>query len=134
MTETCLLADIKLKCRFISRTVEVMQNAKSFCCVKRNTFGTEIGKMRGQIRANSCKICPCFLNIFLGYGYSHILFLSNAVCTCGFIQQHIVILDTIAIKSIMLHGHKDRILKIRFIQSVIVDSDLSGSSAVKAVE
>ena len=45
MTETCLLADIHLKCRFIAGTIEVMENTQSFHRVQSNTLGAEVCKV-----------------------------------------------------------------------------------------
>ena len=90
--------------------------------------------MRGQISSDSCKICPCFLHILFCHRNGYILFLRNAVSACGFIQKHIVVFDTVSVQTVMLQRHKDGTLKIRLVQSVVVDRDLCGSSAVKAVQ
>ena len=90
--------------------------------------------MGGQIRSDSRKICPCFLNVLLGHGDGNILFLRNAVCSRRLVQKHIVILLAVLIQPVLLHGHQDGFLKIRPVQSVVIDSDLRGSSAVQTVQ
>ena len=94
----------------------------------------QIGKMGGQIRSDSRKICPRFLNVLLGHGDGNILFLRDSVCSGRFVQEHIVILFAVFIQPVLLHGHQDGFLKIRPVQSVVIDCDLRGSSAVQAVQ
>ena len=134
MPQTRLSAHIKRECRLITGAIKVVENAQPLNGVQGHTLGTQICKMGGQIRSNSRKICPCFLNVLLGHGNGNILFLRNAVCSRRLVQEHIVIFFAVLIQPVLLHGHQDGFLKIRSIQSVVVDGDLRGSSAVQAVQ
>ncbi len=64
---------------FISGAVEVMEDTQSFHCVKRHALGAEVCKVRVRSAPTLAKYARCFLNVLLGYGDSHILFLRNAV-------------------------------------------------------
>ena len=134
MPQTRLPVHIKRECRLFTGAIKVVENAQPLNGVQGYTLGTQICEMGGQIRSNSRKICPCFLNVLLGHGNGNILFLRDAVCSGRFVQEHIVILFAVFIQPVLLHGHQDGFLKIRSIQSVVVDGDLRGSSAVQAVQ
>ena len=134
MPQTRLPVHIKRECRLITGAIKVVENAQPLNGVQGHTLGTQIGEMSGQIRSDSRKICPCFLDVLLSHGDGNILFLRDAVCSGRLVQEHIVILLAVLIQPVLLHGHQDGFLKIRPVQPVIVDSDLRGSSAVQAVQ
>ena len=134
MPQTRLPVHIKRECRLITGAIKVVENAQPLNGVQGHTLGTQICKMGGQIRSNSHKICPCFLDVLLRHSDGNILFLCDAVCSCCLVQEHIVILLTVLIQPVLLHGHQDGFLKIRPVQSVVIDGDLRGSSAVQAVQ
>ena len=134
MPQTRLPVHIKRECRLITGAIKVVENAQPLNGVQGHTLGTQICEMGGQIRSDSRKICPCFLDVLLGHGDGNILFLRNAVCSRRLVQEHIVILFAVLIQPVLLHGHQDGFLKIRPVQSVVIDGDLRGSSAVQAVQ
>ena len=134
MPQTRLPVHIKRECRLITGAIKVVENAQPLNGVQGHTLGTQIGEMSGQIRSDSRKICPRFLNVLLGHGDGNILFLRDSVCSGRFVQEHIVILFAVFIQPVLLHGHQDGFLKIRPVHSVVIDSDLRGSSAVQTVQ
>ena len=134
MPQTRLPAHIKRECRLITGAIKVVENAQPLNGVQGHTLRAQICEMGGQISSNSHKICPCFLDVLLGHGDGNILFLRNAVCSRRLVQEHIVILLAVLIQPVLLHGHQDGFLKIRPVQSVVIDGDLRGSSAVQAVQ
>ena len=134
MPQTRLSVHIKRECRLITGAIKVVENAQPLNGVQGHTLGTQVCEMGGQIRSDSRKICPCFLDVLLGHGDGNILFLRDAVCSGRLVQEHIVIFFAVLIQPVLLHGHQDGFLKIRPVQPVIVDGDLRGSSAVQAVQ
>ena len=134
MPQTRLPVHIKRECRLITRAIKVVENAQPLNGVQGHTLRAQICEMGGQIRSNSRKIRSCFLDVFLRHSDGNILFLRDSVCSGRFVQEHIVILFAVFIQPVLLHGHQDGFLKIRSIQSVVVDGDLRGSSAVQAVQ
>ena len=134
MPKLRLFAHIKRECRLITGAIKVVENAQPLNGVQGHTLGTQVCEMGGQIRSDSRKICPCFLDVLLGHGDGNILFLCNAVCSGRLVQEHIVIFFAVLIQPVLLHGHQDGFLKIRPVQSVVIDGDLRGSSAVQAVQ
>ena len=134
MPQTRLPVHIKRECRLITGAIKVVENAQPLNGVQGHTLGTQVCEMGGQIRSDSRKICPCFLDVLLGHGDGNILFLCNAVCSGRLVQEHIVIFFAVLIQPVLLHGHQDGFLKIRPVQSVVIDGDLRGSSAVQAVQ
>ena len=134
MPQTRLPVHIKRECRLITGAIKVVENAQPLNGVQGHTLRAQICEMGGQIRSDSRKICPCFLDVFLRHSDGNILFLRNAVCSCCLVQEHIVIFLTVLIQPVLHHGHQDGFLKIRPVQPVIVDGDLRDSSAVQAVQ
>ena len=134
MPQTRLPVHIKRECRLITGAIKVVENAQPLNGVQGHTLGTQVCEMGGQIRSNSRKICPRFLNVLLCHGDGNILFLRNAVCSRRLVQEHVIILLAVLIQPVLLHGHQDGFLKIRPVQSVVIDGDLRGSSAVQAVQ
>ena len=131
---TSLLIDVHFKGRLIAGAIEVMEDAEPLHRIKRHTLGAESRKVGCQICTDSGEVGPCLLNVLFAHGDGHILLLRNAICSGGLVQKHIVILHPVAVQTVALHRHEDRVLKICFVQSVIVDGDLCGSAAVKAVQ
>ena len=60
--------------------------------------------------------------------------MGDTVSSGRFLQEHIVILFTVHVETVVLHRHEDRILKVLLVESVVVHRDLSSGSTVERVE
>ena len=134
MTHPCLLIDVHLKGSLIAGAIEVVKDTQSLYRIECNALGTEPREMGCQIRTDSGKICSRFLNVLLAHGDGHILFLRDAVSSGGLIQEHIVVLHAVTVQPVTLHRHENGVLKIRLVQSVVVDRDLRGCAAIQTVQ
>ena len=134
VTHSRLFIDVHLEGSLIAGAVEVVKDTQSLYCIECNALGTEPREMGRQIRTDSGEIRSRFLNVFLAHGDGHILFLCDAVGSGCLIQEHIVVLHAVTVQSVTLHGHENGVLKIRLVQSVVVNRDLRGCAAIQTVQ
>ena len=125
---------IEMKIRFLSLTVEVMENPQPFRSIKLHALRTESRKVGRQVGSYTGKVGSCVLDVLFPYRNGDIFFLHNAVGTGGLIQQHLVILPAVHIPAIPTQGHEDGLLKIGPVQTAVVNGDLGGGPGVQAVQ
>ena len=61
--------------------------------------------MGNEVSAHTGKVGAGFLNILFGNGNRDIFLLHNAVCSRGFIKEHLIILFAVHITGIAPHRH-----------------------------
>ena len=90
--------------------------------------------MRRKLRTNAGEVCSCFFNVLLHDRDRDILFLHDAVCFGCFVQKHSVIFLTVVGQRIQSVRHENVLFKVDFVESVIIDRELCGRSAVERVQ
>lgn len=90
--------------------------------------------MGDQVSTHTGKVVSRFLHILLAYRNGDVLLLNDSVCAGCFIKEHSIVLLTVLVKSIALQGEKNGFLKVYTVQTTVVNGDLGGCAAVKAVE
>ena len=126
--------DVKAKLRFFTGTVKVVENAKPFVRLQLHALTAQSPKMSDQVCANTGKVISRFLHILLADRDGDILLLNDGVCAGGFLQKHPIVLLTVLVQRITFEGKKNGLLKIRTVQTAVVDGDLRGCAAVKGIE
>ena len=90
--------------------------------------------MRRQIGADTGEIGSRFFNILLHDRYRDILLLYDAVGVGCFVAEHIVIFFAIYGQAVIPFGHQDICLELVSVELAVIDRQLGGCAAVKAVE
>ena len=90
--------------------------------------------MGDQVRTHTGKVVSRFLHILLAHRNGDVLLLNDSVCAGCFFKKHPVIFLTVLVKSIALQGEKNGFFKVCTVQTAVVNGDLGGCTAVKAVE
>ena len=125
---------IEMEIRFLTLPIKVMENPQPFRSVQLHALGAESRKVGRQVSAHTGKVVSRFLHILLAYRNGDVLFLNDSVCAGCFIKEHPIVLLTVLVKSIALQGEKNGFLKVCTVQTAVVNGDLGGCTAVKAVE
>ena len=90
--------------------------------------------MGNQISPHAGKVGAGLLDVLLHHGDGDILLLGNAVGSGSLIHQHLVVLLTVLIPEIPLHGHEDRCLKVGFIHTAVIDGDFRHRTGIQGIE
>ena len=90
--------------------------------------------MGNQVSTHTGKVVSRFLHILLAHRNGDVLLLNDSVCAGRFFKKHPVIFLTVLVKSIALQGEKNGFFKVCTVQTAVVNGDLGGCTAVKAVE
>ena len=90
--------------------------------------------MPDQVSTHTGKVVSRFLHILLAHRNGDVLLLNDRVCAGCFIKEHPIVLLTELVKRIALQGEKNGFLKVCTVQTAVVNGDLGGCAAVKAVE
>ena len=130
----CRVTDIKCECVLFTGSIEIMQSAKSFTGIHRNTFGSERSEMSHQVHLHTGKVCSGFFHIPLAHRDCHVLFLQDPIRIHRLIQNDLVILVPIRIQSVSSIPHQNRVLKIRSLHMMVIDRNLGTCSAIQAVQ
>ena len=126
--------DVEAELRFFTGTVKIVENAKSFIRLQLHALTAEPPEVGNQVGTHTGKVVSRFLHILLAHRNGDVLLLNDSVCTGCFIKEHPIVLLTVLVKSIALQGEKNGFLKVRTVQTAVVNGDLGGCTAVKAVE
>ena len=126
--------DVEAELRFFTGTVKVVENAESFVRLQLHALTAKPPKVGDQVSSHTGKVVSRFLHILLAYRNGDVLLLNDSVCAGCFIKEHPIVLLTILVKSIALQGEKNGFLKVCTVQTTVVNGDLGGCAAVKAVE
>ena len=111
-----------------------MENAEPFVRFQLHTLTAEPPKVGDQVSTHTGKVVSRFLHILLADRNGDVLLLNDSVCAGCLIKEHPIVLLTVLVKSIALQGEKNGFLKVCTVQTAVVNSDLGGCAAVKAVE
>ena len=134
MTLSAGFLDVEAKLRFFTGTVKVVENTESFIRLQLHALTAKPPKVGDQVGTHTGKVVSRFLNILLVHRNGDVLLLNDSVCAGGFFKKHPVIFLTVLVKSIALQGEKNGFLKVCTVQTAVVNGDLGGCAAVKAVE
>ena len=126
--------DVKAKLRFFTGTVKVVENAEPFIRLQLHALTAEPSEVGDQVSSHTGKVVSRFLNILLAHRNGDVLLLNDRVCAGCFIKEHPIVLLTELVKRIALQGEKNGFLKVCTVQTAVVNGDLGGCAAVKAVE
>ena len=126
--------DVEAELRFFTGTVKIVENAEPFIRLQLHALTAEPPKMGDQVSTHTGKVVSRFLHILLAHRNGDVLFLNDSVCAGCFIKEHPIVLLTVLVKSIALQGEKNGFLKVCTVQTAVVNGDLGGCAAVKAVE
>ena len=126
--------DVEAELRFFTGTVKIVENAKSFIRLQLHALTAKPPEVGNQVGTHTGKVVSRFLHILLAHRNGDVLLLNDSVCTGCFIKEHPIVLLTVLVKSIALQGEKNGFLKVRTVQTAVVNGDLGGCTAVKAVE
>ena len=126
--------DVEAELRFFTGTVKIVENAKSFIRLQLHALTAEPPEVGNQVGTHTGKVVSRFLHILLAHRNGDVLLLNDSVCTGCFIKEHPIVLLTVLVKSIALQGEKNGFLKVCTVQTAVVNGDLGGCAAVKAVE
>ena len=127
------LHHIKGKRRFLARAVEVMEDTQLIICVQFRTLRAKTVEMPDKVSTDTGKIIPRFLDVLLAYRYRHIFVLHDGISPRRLVKQHLVVLLTVLIQTVLRHWDKDCLLKIRLVEPAVIDSDFRGRPAVEGV-
>ena len=128
------LAGIENKFGFLALAVEVVQDTQALGGVQLHALGAKGRKVGNQVGPHAGKVGAGLLDVLLHHGDGDILLLGNAVGSGGLVQQHLVVLLTVLIPEIPLHGHEDRCLKVGFIHTAVVDGDFRHRAGIQGIE
>ena len=125
---------IKMKITLVSGPVEVVEDTEPVRGVQLHALGAEGGEAGGQIGSDAGEVGAGVLNIPLVDCDGDILLLSDAVGPGRLVHEHLIVLPAVLVQSVLPHGHKDRLLKIRLALTAVADGELGGSGAIQAVQ
>ena len=134
MTLSAGFLDVEAELRFFTGTVKVVENAEPFIRLQLHALTAESPEVGDQVSSHTGKVVSRFLYILLAYRNGDIFLLNDRVCAGRLFKKHPVIFLTVLVKSIALQGEKNGFLKVCTIQTAVVNGDLGGCAAVKAVE
>ena len=134
MTLSAGFLDVEAKLRFFTGSVKVVENAEPFVRLQLHALTAKPPKVGDQVSSHTGKVVSRFLHILLTHRNGDVLLLNDSVCAGGFFKKHPVIFLTVLVKSIVLQGEKNGFLKVCTVQTAVVNGDLGGCAAVKAVE
>ena len=126
--------DVEAELRFFTGTVKVVENAEPFIRLQLHALTAESPEVGDQVSSHTGKVVSRFLHTLLAYRNGDVLLLNDSVCAGRFIKEHPIVLLTVLVKSIALQGEKNGFLKVCTVQTAVVNGDLGGCAAVKAVE
>ena len=125
---------VKVKGRFFTLTVEIVEHPQLFGGIQFGTLGAEGGEMGNQVCAHTGKVGAGFFDVFLADRHRDILLLNDAVGAGGLVKQHLIVFPAVHIAGIAPHGHQDRLLKICPVQPAVVDGDLRCRPGIQTVQ
>ena len=125
---------VKVKGRFFTLTVEIVEHPQLFGGVQLGTLGAEGGEMGNQVCAHTGKVGAGFFDVLFADRHRDIFLLNDAVGAGGLVQQHLIVFPAVHIAGIAPHGHQDRLLEIRPVQPAVVDGDLRCRSGIQTVQ
>ena len=126
--------DVEAELRFFTGAVEVVENAEPFIRLQLHALTAEPSEVGNQVGTHTGKIVSRFLDILLAHRNGDIFLLNDRVRTGRLFKEHPIVLLTVLVKSIALQGEKNGFLKVCTVQTAVVNGDLGGCTAVKAVE
>ena len=125
---------VKVKGRFFTLTVEIVEHPQLFGGIQFGTLGAEGGEMGNQVCAHTGKVGAGFFDVFLADRHRDIFLLNDAVGAGGLVQQHLIVFPAVHIADIAPHRHQNRLLEICPVQSAVVDGDLRRRSGIQTVQ
>ena len=125
---------VKVKGRFFTLTVEVVEHPQLFGGVQLGTLGAEGGEMGDQVSADPGKVGAGFFDVLFADRHRDIFLLNDAVGAGGLVQQHLIVFPAVHIAGVAPHGHQDRLLEIRPVQPAVVDGDFRRRSGIQTVQ
>ena len=128
------LAGIENKFGFLALAVEVVQDTQALGGVQLHALGAKGRKVGNQVGPHAGKVGAGLLDVLLHHGDGDILLLGNAVGSGGLIQQHLVVLLTVLIPEIPLHGHEDGRFKVGLIHTAVIDGDFRHRAGIQGIE
>ncbi|MPM58750.1 hypothetical protein SDC9_105583 [bioreactor metagenome] len=93
-----------------------------------------MGEMRKEIGPDAGEVGAGFVNIPLDYGDSNIPFLDDAAAAGSLVDEHVIVLVTNSVKSVLLVSQKQRFFKVGPVQASVDDGDLRRRAAVQRIE
>ena len=125
---------IKVELTFLASPVKAVQHMKFFLCIQFLTLRSKRAEMRTQSVSGTEKIISCILHVLPVYRDRHIQFPDHAVCTDCLFHQHLIDFFSVLIQTILLHGNKDRLFQLFFVQSADDHRQFRRRPAVKKIE
>ena len=96
---------VKVKCRFFTLTVKVVEHPQLFGSVQLGTLGAEGCEMGDQVGTDPGKVGAGFFDVLLADRHRDIFLLNDAVGAGGFVQQHLIVFPAVHIAGVAPHGH-----------------------------
>ena len=130
----CHRPGVEAEAALLTGTVEIVEDLQPLRGVQFHTLSSKRGEVGSQVRARPGEVGTGLVHVLLLDRNGDILLLRNAVAPHGLVQEHLIIFLPVLVQVIVPQRHKDRVFKIPFIDTVVVDGDLGGGSAVQAVQ
>ena len=115
-------------------TVEAMQNTQPLLNIHFRAAGTHSTEAGLKFCADTVKVHPGLVDILLTGSDGNIFLLNEPGAASGLAGYNIVVLLPVCVPVILLHSHEDGFGEIPAVHPVVIDQNLGGAAAVKAIQ